>query len=301
MRRAFVQTLCEMAAADKRIVLLTGDLGYMALEPFRARFPERFFNAGVAEQNMVGVATGLAEAGYRPYVYSIAPFASLRPFEFIRNGPVLHRLPVRIVGMGMGFDYGHAGSTHYALEDVVALRALPGLSIVVPADSRHAAALLLATAGEPGPVYYSLSKNDSLHVEGLDVAIGPGRLQTIRPGCDVVILTMGSMVTEVLAAAKALEAEEISAAVAVVSGFNPDPWEDTARLLAGFRRAITVEAQAVSGGLGAFVAAVIAGEGIACRLRSLGLRVPPGGSSGSERDRWQYYGLDISSIAEAAR
>ena len=104
MRQAFVATLCDLAAADERIVLLTGDLGYMAMEPFRDRFPARFINAGVAEQNMIGLATGLAEAGLLPYAYSIATFAALRPFEFIRNGPVLHRLPVRIVGMGMGFE-----------------------------------------------------------------------------------------------------------------------------------------------------------------------------------------------------
>ena len=91
-------------------MLLTGDLGFTVLEPFAERFPDRFFNVGVAEQNMVGVATGLAEAGFVPFVYSIATFASLRPYEFIRNGPVLHELPVRIVGVGGGLDYGHNGS-----------------------------------------------------------------------------------------------------------------------------------------------------------------------------------------------
>src|SRR5438132_5331459 len=122
MRRTFVQTLADLAAQDPRIVVLTGDLGFMALEPFSERFAERFLNVGVAEQNMVGMATGLAEAGFIPFVYSIATFAALRPIEFIRNGPVLHRLPVRIVGMGMGFEYGHAGHTHHAVEDVAALR-----------------------------------------------------------------------------------------------------------------------------------------------------------------------------------
>src|ERR687884_1315702 len=105
MRKAFVQALVELAAQDSRILLLTGDLGYMALEPFAERFPGRFFNVGVAEQNLVGLATGLAEAGFVPFLYSIAPFASLRPYEFLRNGPVLHRLPVRVVGVGGGFDY----------------------------------------------------------------------------------------------------------------------------------------------------------------------------------------------------
>src|SRR2546426_8673924 len=106
MRKAFVRTLTEIGAADSRVLLLTGDLGYMALEPFCERFPERFFNVGVAEQNMIGLATGLAEAGVVPFAYSIATFASMRAYEFIRNGPVLHRLPVRVVGVGGGFEYG---------------------------------------------------------------------------------------------------------------------------------------------------------------------------------------------------
>src|SRR5687767_12381018 len=136
----------------------------MAMEPFRDRFPDRFINVGVAEQNLIGLATGLAEAGLRPYAYSIATFAALRPFEFIRNGPVLHRLPVRVVGMGMGFEYGPAGPTHHAVEDIAALRTLPALTIVAPADSAQAATAISATASRPGPVYYSLGKDDRLSV-----------------------------------------------------------------------------------------------------------------------------------------
>jgi hypothetical protein len=103
MRSSFVRTLTELAARDPRVLLLTADLGYSALELFADEFPERFFNVGVAEQNMVGLATGLAEAGFLPFVYSIVPFAVLRPYEFIRNGPILHQLPVRIVGVGGGW------------------------------------------------------------------------------------------------------------------------------------------------------------------------------------------------------
>ena len=96
MRKVFVSTLIELAAQDSRIILVTGDLGFMALEPFAESYPERFINVGVAEQNMVGIATGLAEAGFIPYIYSINPFAVLRPYEFIRNGPIYHQLPMRI-------------------------------------------------------------------------------------------------------------------------------------------------------------------------------------------------------------
>ena len=106
MRGAFVRTLTDLAAGDERILLLTGDLGFMALEPFQERFPKRFFNIGVAEQNMIGVATGLADAGFIPFAYSIATFATLRPYEFIRNGPIWHGLPVRIVGIGGGRGKG---------------------------------------------------------------------------------------------------------------------------------------------------------------------------------------------------
>src|SRR5215203_4750189 len=129
MRGAFAKTITELAERDPRVVLLTGDLGYMALEPFSDRFPERFFNAGVAEQNMVGVATGLAEAGLVPFAYSIATFLTMRPYEFIRNGPVMQRLPVRLVGVGGGLEYGHNGSSHYALEDVALFRPHTGLQV----------------------------------------------------------------------------------------------------------------------------------------------------------------------------
>src|SRR5206468_2385099 len=139
MRRSFVDTLIELAECDPRVVLLTGDLGFMVVEPFVERFPDRFFNMGVAEQNMVGVATGLAEAGFIPYVYSIVTFATLRPYEFIRNGPVLHQLPVRIVGVGGGYGYGPAGPTHHGVEDIGVMRMQPGLAVIAPADNRQAA------------------------------------------------------------------------------------------------------------------------------------------------------------------
>src|SRR5215216_1545015 len=137
MRGAFTKAVIELAQRDPRIVLLTGDLGYMALEPFADTFPDRFFNVGVAEQNMIGLATGLAEAGMIPFAYSIATFASLRAYEFIRNGPVLHDLPVRVVGVGGGFEYGPSGPTHFALEDLGVTRLQPGLRVVAPADHQQ--------------------------------------------------------------------------------------------------------------------------------------------------------------------
>ena len=137
MRGAFVKTLTELAYDHPEIVLLTGDLGFMALEPFANAFPDRYYNVGVAEQNMVGIATGLAEAGFIPFVYSIVTFATLRPYEFIRNGPILHHLRVRIVGIGGGFEYGASGFSHHGLEDVGVMRVQPAISIIAPADAQQ--------------------------------------------------------------------------------------------------------------------------------------------------------------------
>jgi transketolase len=300
LRRAFVRTLIELAALDERILLLTGDLGYMALEPFAERFPKRFVNVGVAEQNMIGIATGLAEAGFLPYAYSIATFAALRPFEFIRNGPVLHRLPVRMVGMGMGFEYGSAGSTHYAVEDIAVLRTLPGLTVVVPADSAQAATAVRETVHSPGPVYYSLGKTEHLNLPDLRGCFELGRLQIVRQGRDLAILSIGSIAVEAAAAADRLASCGVQASLAVVSSYNPDPAEDVAEFLANYRSVICVEAQAISGGLSAFVAGVIASNGLCCKLYALAVRHSPDGTSGRQEERWRKHGLDRESICQTA-
>ncbi len=300
MRKAFIDSLCGIAAADERVILLTGDLGFMVMEPFRARFPRRFINVGVAEQNMIGVATGLAEAGFLPYAYSIATFASLRPFEFIRNGPVLHQLPVRIVGMGMGFEYGHGGPTHYALEDVGVLRTLPGLTIVIPADSPQTTTAIAKTCHLPGPVYYSLGKDDRTRVPGLEGRFELGRVQIVRTGADIAIVTMGSIAQEAVAAAEDLATEGIEATVIVVSTFNPDPESDLIEILGAFDHVISLEAQTISGGLAACVGAQIARNGLRCRLHPLAVQASPDGTTGSPADRWRKYGLDRASVAETA-
>jgi transketolase len=290
--------MCRLADEDPRILLITGDLGYMVMEPFRERFPRRFINAGVAEQNMIGMATGLAEAGFLPYVYSIATFASLRPFEFIRNGPVLHGLPVRVVGMGMGFEYGHAGPTHYALEDIAVLRTLPRLTIVIPADGAQTATAMRQTHDLKNPVYYSLGKDDHISIRGLDGRFELGRAQLIRRGGDIAIVTMGSVSQEAVAAADQLATYGIETNVAVVSNFSPDPNEDLLELLGRCRHVVCVEAQAISGGLGAFVSGVIATNGLACRLQALAVQSSPDGTSGTQMERWRKHGLDRVHIVE---
>jgi transketolase len=299
MRKALVQAVIDLAKRDDRIAFLTGDLGYMALEPVREALGRKFFNVGVAEQNMVGMATGLAEAGFVPFVYSIAPFAALRPFEFIRNGPALHRLPVRVVGMGMGFEYGHAGPTHYAIEDVGVMRTLTGVCTVIPADAPQAYRAIMATSDLNCPVYYSLGKDDRNVVPELDGQFALQRIQTIGNGNAAAIITMGSISREAVSAAAELRARGIDTTVAVVSAFNPSPEDDLAALLARVPMAISVEAHVATAGVGSLAAQIIAERALRCRLRMLGVRLSPDGRSGSQPAMWRKHGIDRASIVSA--
>jgi transketolase len=300
VRGAFAQTLTELAGRDPRILLLTGDLGYNALEPFAERFPERFFNVGVAEQNMVGLGTGLAEAGFLPFLYSIVTFATLRPYEFLRNGPILHRLPVHIAGVGAGFEYSHNGASHYGLEDVGVLRLQPEMTVIAPADHRQTRTALLATWDLPGPVYYRLGKDDKSTVPGLDGRFELGRVQPIRDGTDLLFVVMGSIAGEVVLAAEALERRGISAAIVVVASLSPAPAEELAGLLSQFPLALTVEAHYVCGGVGSLVAEVVAEAGLACRVVRCGVRSCPAGVSGSQEFLYERHGLSQRCLVETA-
>ena len=139
MRNVIIEHLAAAAKTDTRIVLLTADLGFGVIESFRDQHPDRFYNVGVSEQSMISAATGLAHMGMIPYCYSIATFASLRALEFLRNGPVAHSLPVRVIGVGPGFDYANDGLTHYAIEDVAALRVMPNVLIWAPTSAEQIA------------------------------------------------------------------------------------------------------------------------------------------------------------------
>lgn len=301
MRGAFLKTLADLAGSDDRIVLLTGDLGFTVVEPFAERFPKRFFNVGVAEQNMVGVATGLAEAGFIPFVYSIGTFATLRAYEFIRNGPVLHHLPVRIVGIGGGFEYGSAGFTHHALEDIAVMRVLPGLTVVAPADPAQAAAALYAIWDLPGPIYFRLGKDDRATVPGLDGSFELGRIERLRDGRDVAIVTMGAIANEALAAADALEEAGIESTVLIVSTISPAPIDGLAQMLEGFRTIVTVEAHYQVGGLGSLVCEVMAERSPGAHVIRLGVSGSPGGVSGSEGFLNRAHGLSRDMIAARIR
>ncbi len=300
MRGAFVDTLVKLAVGDPRILLLTGDLGYMALEPFAEKFPDRFFNVGVAEQNMVGLATGLAEAGFIPFVYSIATFAALRPYEFIRNGPILHQLPVRIVGVGGGFEYGHAGVTHHGLEDAGVMRIQPGIAVISPADHQQTRTAFLATWDLPYPIYYRLGKDDRTTVPGLEGRFEFRRVQVIGEGNDLLIVAMGSIASEAAAAAQALAAQGIACTVVVVACLNPAPIDDLVKILARFPLVLSVEAHYTVGGVGSLVSEVIAEHGLNCRLVRCGVKTAHDGVSGSQSYLNRVHGLSKESLVKTA-
>ena len=160
MRRAFVKTLMELAAADSRVLLLTADLGYSVLEPFRDVFPGRFFNVGVAEQSMIGLATGLAEAGFIPFTYSIATFAALRPYEFIRNDIAYQDLPVKLIGVGGVNEYPDMGISHNCPrdEDLKLIRILPNFVTTQPRTPKELVEVLKKSVSFPHPEYIRIGR-----------------------------------------------------------------------------------------------------------------------------------------------
>jgi transketolase len=298
VRTAFVDALAEIAEVDLRIVLLTGDLGFMVLDGFAERMPERFINVGVAEQNMVGLATGLADAGLIPFVYSIGTFAAMRPYEFIRNGPLLHSLPVRIIGVGAGLDYGHNGVTHYALEDVAIMRAQPDMTIIAPADPAQAVAAVRRSMSIDGPIYFRLGKGDT-SVPNLDGRFELGRLDRLCDGEDLAIIALGSIAGEAVKAAELLAREGIAAAVAVVASVQPPPAAELAQLLTQVPHAVTVEAHYRTGGLGSLVAEVIVQHGLRCRLSRYAVEAMPRGVTGTLAFLNDTHGLSASALTRS--
>ncbi|MGH3628799.1 MAG: transketolase family protein [Sciscionella sp.] len=297
MRAEFADELRLLAHDDQSVVLLTGDLGFAVLESFASDHPDRFFNVGVAEQNMLGIAAGMAEAGYRPFVYSIATFASMRGYEFLRNGAALHQLPVRVVGMGGGLDYGHNGVTHYALEDVALMRVQPSVTVVAPADADQARAAVRITRDLDGPVYFRLCKTASA-IPGLDGRFRLWRLEQFGSGDDVALIGLGEMAATAATAGDLLRERGIDSTVAVLSSLNPSPVADLAELLGRVSLAVTIESHYLNGAIGSLVAEVIAEEGLEARLIRRGVAEMPRGETGSPAYLYERNGLSAVAVAD---
>ena len=205
MRTAFIKTLTELAGEDKNIYLLTGDLGFSVFEAFARKFPGQYINCGVAEQNMMGVAAGLALSGKKVVVYSIIPFVTMRCFEQIRNDVCLQNLDVKIVGVGGGLSYGASGATHHAVEDLAIMRALPNITILCPADPIEAELAVRAMFKIKGPVYLRLGKGreENIHLKSFKFQIGKANL--IKRGKDITVIGIGSILKNAILAAEMLE------------------------------------------------------------------------------------------------
>jgi transketolase len=272
MRTAFIESLLDVAGRDRRVWLLTADLGYSVLERFAERFPERYVNVGVAEQNLIGVAAGLARCGKIPFVYSIANFPTLRCYEQIRNDVCYHRGNVKVVVVGGGLAYGAQGYTHHGVEDLAVMRALPGMTVVAPADPVEARLATRALVDCAGPCYLRLGKAKEPVVHQGEPAFHLGRAVLVRQGRDLTLISTGAMLKECVEVAGRLEAEQVSARVLSMHTLKPLDEEAVLEAARETPAVITVEEHSVTGGLGAAVADVLAGSGLRLpRFRKFGL------------------------------
>lgn len=258
MRNAFIHALTEAARRDPSITLLTGDLGFTVLEKFRDEFPDRFFNMGVAEQNMIGVAAGLAMEGRRVFVYSIIPFVTLRCLEHVRNDLCFHHLPVCIAGLGSGYGYGHMGPTHHALEDIAAMRGLQGMTVLSPGDPVEVDAAVRAVATLSGPCYLRLGKNGERRIHQVRIDLDIGKPILLRPGNDALLLATGSMLDAALQASDLLAERGINAGVASVHTLQPIDALSIRSLIANIPLIATLEEHRKAGGLGSAIAESLA-------------------------------------------
>ena len=254
MRNAFADEVTKLAAQDPRVVLLSGDIGNKLFDNVKKVDANRFYNCGIAEGNMMGVAAGMALSGLRPIVYTITPFTTTRCFEQIRVDACYHSAPVIIVGTGSGLSYAELGPTHHSLEDMAILRTLPGMSVLAPCDANELRGALRAALRHDGPVYIRIGKKGEPRIFEEVPELKIGKVAVVRPGADVALLSTGTMMPEVLAAADALAAQGISAEVVSVHSVKPLDAEYLAESARRFQMIVTIEEHGVIGGLGSAVA-----------------------------------------------
>ena len=221
MRQAFIDGLTDIAVRDSRVMLLSADLGYKLFDDFSARCPDRFLNMGVSEANMVSVAAGLAAAGKRPFTYSIAPFATVRCLEQVRNDICSMEQPVTVVGIGGGYAYGPNGPTHHGIDDIAVMRAMPGMTVVCPCDPRETIQAIRSLVDLGQPAYLRLGRAGETVLPQTDGEFALGRPTVLREGEGVALLACGQVAEEALKAAALLEEEGIDALVASVHTVKP--------------------------------------------------------------------------------
>lgn len=251
MRTAFINSLIRLARENPKVFLVVGDLGYSVVEPYVAEFPDRFLNAGVAEQNMTGMAAGLAAEGFHVFTYSIANFPTLRCFEQIRNDICYHRLPVTVVAVGAGLAYGNLGYSHHAVQDIAVMRTLPEMTILSPADPGEARECTRWLVENPCPSYLRIGKageKELHHVTGIQ----SGPLEILAGDSDCAIVCTGSILKIALDAARELKARGTNVAVFSCPWLQPVTPGFFQRLTA-FRRLAVMEEHLWTGGLGSLL------------------------------------------------
>ena len=297
-RQAYAETLVELCKADERIVVLDADLSASTMtQQFGKAFPGRFFNTGIAEQNLMSVAGGLAAAGKTVFASTFAVFATGRAYDQVRVAIAHNRLNVKIAATHSGLTAGEDGASHQALEDIALMRALPNMTVVVPADATEAAQAVRVAAAQQGPFYIRLGRPPVPVLFGADYRFELGRARSLAQGSDVAVFATGHMVAVALEAARLLAAEGISAEVVNVSTIKP---LDVEAVVAAARKcgaAVTVEEHSIIGGLGSAVAEALS-ENFPVRLRRVGVR-DVFGESGKPAELLKAYGLSPECVVAA--
>jgi len=291
MRNEFIKELIKIADKDKRVVLLTADLGFSVLEEFSRRFPDRFYNVGVSEQNMIGMATGLAEAGLIPFVYSIGPFSLLRPYEFIKNGPILHNLPVRIVSIGPGFEYGELGSTHHLIEDIAVTRLFPNLITYSPINSENAKSILSDSYSLNNPIYYRIGKNRDSLSDGQLYDETDYFIKLADGDSHICVFTIGSVLEELIESNEELKKNKINITSYAIKRIDNLIYQELLSLIKMYKNIITIEAHYINGGIGSMIAEIIAENCLRVRLHRLGVRSLSDGIFGNIQFMHKKHGL----------
>jgi transketolase len=302
MRNAFAKQITQLAQQDERVVLLSGDIGNRLFDDFKAKCPGRFFNCGVAEANMIGMAAGMAMSGLRPFCYTITPFITYRCMEQIRVDVCYHDVPVVIVGTGAGLAYASLGATHHSCEEMGMLRLLPGLSVVAPADAHEVNGALTAALQHQHPVYIRIGKKGEPLVHAAPPAFTLGKAIQMRAGDEVALLSTGTVLPEALAAADLLAKAGISAHVASVHTVKPLDLDLLTKLSAGCKLIVTIEEHSILGGLGGSVAEWLAERpSPRARLVRCGTADEFLHETGEQEQAREHYGLTAHAIAERVR
>ncbi len=299
-REVYGRTLVEIGREHPNVVVLEADLGKSTMSCyFEQEFPERFFEMGIAEANMTSFAAGLSLTGKIPFTNSFAVFAAGRAYDQIRQGICIPGLNVRIIGSSCGLsDFGD-GSTHQSVEDIAIMRAIPNMTVLVPADGNETRTMTRALVDFRGPVYMRIPRHDLPDVMPAEEPFVLGKPHLIRPGRDIVVYANGPMVSFALAAADILDREGISLRVVNVSSMKPTNKAALTVLTHGMKGVVTAEEHSLIGGLASLIQESLRGQSMA--MKAVGINDQFGQSAHSYEDLMQAYGLTPDHIAAAAR